>query len=150
MNRTAMAISLATALLGATAACSSSGGKLPIAAPATTAQATLSTFHLLGQFTLKLGAFERLTDTTCTGYEGYSDIAEGTTVTVSDQTGTIIATGRLVGGTTSPGSGICMFRIDVPDTPDGKTFCQVEVSHRGKQTYSAEQAKGDGIAQILG
>lgn len=148
--RTSALLVLTTALLGATAACSSSGGKLPAAMPATTAPATLATFHLTGKFTLKLGAYERLTDTACTGYDGYSDITEGATVTVSDQTGTIIATGRLVNGITSPGAARCTFRIDVPDVPGGKAFYQVEVSHRGRQTYSAEQARGDEISQVLG
>lgn len=75
--------------------------------------------------------------TNCRGTGGYGDIASGTSVTVRDQAGTIIATGQLYSGTynSKPLAKACTFAFLVPAIPDAP-FYTVEVSHRGPLTYS--------------
>ncbi|KIZ16846.1 hypothetical protein SNA_17785 [Streptomyces natalensis ATCC 27448] len=84
----------------------------------------------------------------CTGYSGYDDIAKGAGVTVYDSAGKVVATGAL--GTGKPDSGACVFVAEVPGVPEGSRFYQVEVSHRGKVTVSAAEAKGGKFAASLG
>lgn len=84
----------------------------------------------------------------CTGYSGYDDIREGASVTVYDSAGKVVATGALETG--KPSDGACVFTAKVPGVPDGSKFYQVEVSHRGRLTVSAADAKTDGFAASLG
>lgn len=92
----------------------------------------------------------------CVGSGGYSDITEGAPVTVYDSTGTVIATGQLGGGddrgwtptADTERSNQCWFTFTV-SVPNAD-FYQVEVSHRGKQTYKRSQAQSGSIALTLG
>lgn len=88
------------------------------------------------------------TDGGCTGTGGYSDISEGTTLTVYDAEENVLAVGRL-GQSTSSGSG-CLFYFTVDDVPKEQKFYRVEVAHRGKVTFSAEQATSGDIEMSLG
>ncbi|MCU7825922.1 hypothetical protein KSNIM_30625 [Kitasatospora sp. DSM 101779] len=84
----------------------------------------------------------------CTGTGGYGDIGEGSAVTVYDATGQVIATGHL---NTGARSGLtCRFPVWVSNVPDGPKFYQVEISHRGKITLSADDAKAGRFAASLG
>lgn len=110
---------------------------------------TPTTFTLRGTMTLTgdnvpAGA----TSEDCTGYEGYADIARGASVTVYDQDGKVVASGAL--GTGKPKSAACVFPVSVAGVPEGSRFFQVEVSHRGKLTVSAADARAGKFAASLG
>lgn len=125
-------------------------------APSSTASSP-SGSALSGTLTLGSGAFvwNNASDgsTPCVGYQGYSDIAEGAPVVITDQGGTVIATGQLDHGSATVGADnrgtSCTFTFEVKNVPD-KPFYGVTVSHRGTQTYSAEKAKGGLISLSLG
>lgn len=73
----------------------------------------------------------------CTGMGGYSDIAAGTQVVISDETGTTIAVGRLQPGVaigTPPVGHACRLRFSV-NAPGGHSFYGIEISHRGRLQY---------------
>lgn len=82
----------------------------------------------------------------CTTYGGYSEIGNGTTVTVRGADGDIIATGSLGPGTGSSGS--CVFGFSVPDVPRSE-FYTVEIAKRGPLTYSADEVESGSIHQEL-
>ena len=65
---------------------------------------------------------------------GYSDIAPGTTVTVKNQSETIIGTGSLGAANSDTSRSTCSFPFTVSGLPDA-TFYVVTISHRGDQTY---------------
>lgn len=88
------------------------------------------------------------TNEDCTGYSGYEDIAKGASVTVYDNGGKVVAEGAL--GTGKPKDAACVFPVSIPGVPEGSKFYQVEVSHRGKLTVSAAEAKAGGFASTLG
>lgn len=73
----------------------------------------------------------------CHGSGGYEDIDQGTAVTVYDAKGVVIGTGRLDAGRGGHFLEDCTFPFEVSDLPSAK-FYQVEVSHRGKVTYSRQ------------
>ncbi|WP_345383275.1 hypothetical protein [Pseudonocardia yuanmonensis] len=83
----------------------------------------------------------------CSGSGGYSDVHAGTGVTISNATGAVIATGSLSAGRAS--STTCDFTFTVPDVPAGEDFYQVEVSHRGTLTYTADELRS-GLGLSLG
>src|SRR4051812_9184682 len=56
-------------------------------------------------------------DGSCAGISGFDDLATGTTVTVHDQTGKVIAIGALGPGTYHGGQFACVFSLDVPNVP---------------------------------
>lgn len=106
------------------------------------------TFTLGGTMTLTASQIGG-SDSACFGVGGYSDIAEGTAVTVYGANGNVIATGMLGRGT--PGaSNICTFSVKVPSVPANETFYQVEISHRGKVTVESARAKTVGVLASLG
>lgn len=110
---------------------------------------TPKTFTLRGSMTLTGDNIPTGdTDEDCTGYSGYGDITEGAGVTVYDSTGKVVATGAL--GTGKPVSASCVFPVRVPGVPEGSKFYQVEISHRGKVTVSASEAKAGWFAASLG
>lgn len=90
--------------------------------------------------------YVRADDTTCELMGGFSDVNEGASVTVYDADGAIVGNARLGAGKTiyrednGPRNYIAQcafaFTVDVPSSP----FFQVEVSHRGKVTVTAEEA----------
>jgi hypothetical protein len=78
-------------------------------------------------------------DSNCIGNNGYEDIRYGTPVTVYDGT-QIVAVGSLglgqIAGTQLAPS--CDFAFSV-NVPRGADFYSVEISHRGRLNYPAEQ-----------
>ncbi len=106
-----------------------------------------ATFTMLGMF--KLYGTTSSASGTCEGSGGYSDIADGASVTVYDAAGKVAA----VGAITKPSSlGVlgCTFSIVVPEVPSGEKFYQVEVTHRGKITVTADEAKAGMVSLTLG
>lgn len=110
------------------------------------AAASPGTFTLHGTMTLMkaVGA----PSVGCLDTGGYSDINEGASVTVYDASGKVAAVGRLGKGIYA--SFVCTFPIDVANVPDGQQFYQVEVTHRGKVSVTADQAKAGKVSLSLG
>ncbi|CPR38252.1 putative lipoprotein LpqJ [Mycobacteroides abscessus] len=104
------------------------------------------TFTLTGTFTLNTTS-SATTGDGCHGTGGYQDIAPGTSISVSDEAGTLLAKGVLNSGHGESGSCYMLFSID--DVPSGKKFYKVEVSHRGEVNYTEAEAK-KGISLQLG
>ena len=88
----------------------------------------------------------------CTGSGGYDDIRQGAAVTVYDDAGKVVGTGALDAGryASEDSTAPCLFPVSVAGVPGGSRFYQVEVSHRGKVTVSAAEAKAGGFAATLG
>ena len=108
-----------------------------------------------GTFTLD-GNFE-LTDSVipdgnggCAGDSGYDDIQEGTSVTVYDAAGAVVATGSLTHPKYDEDTYNCDFTVSVPDVPKGEKFYKVEVSHRGTLQLAADDAENGEFAGTLG
>lgn len=83
----------------------------------------------------------------CEGGNGYSDIKAGTTVTVKNGDGTLLASSQL-----SAGSGTesrCVFDFDVTLT-EGEDDYVLSISHRGEMHYTWESLTTDGIGVSLG
>lgn len=74
------------------------------------------------------------------GARGYSDINAGTTVLISNEKGTIIATGKLGTGSKRIDEDSCKFPYKVTGVPAAKIY-SIEVSDRGKLTYSLSDLK---------
>lgn len=103
------------------------------------------TFTLEGSLTL-VDAYG--TSSSCATYGGYSDIAPGADVTVRDAEGTVVASGALQSGRMS-GAG-CRFPFAIADVPGGSAFYQVEVTHRGLVTFTADELAAGGAQLTLG
>ncbi|MFK0022801.1 hypothetical protein [Streptomyces sp. NPDC090798] len=106
-------------------------------------------------FTLK-GNFE-LTDSVvpdgdggCAGTRGYDDIREGTSVTVYNAAGSVVATGALSTPHYDEDSYNCSFDVAVPDVPRGEKFYKVEVSHRGTLQLTSKEAENGEFGGTLG
>lgn len=98
-----------------------------------------SEFDMRGEFYAS-GSITSQMRPPCYGYRGMSDLNQGTSVTVYDASGTIVGAGVLGSGT-SPDRMGCMFPFEVKGVPAGEDFYQVEISHRGRVTVSAEDAQ---------
>ncbi|GAB2752224.1 hypothetical protein GCM10027199_25970 [Amycolatopsis magusensis] len=85
----------------------------------------------------------------CLGSGGYSDIHTGASVTVYGASGSVVGNGHLGPGKSAT-SGSCAYSLLVENVPEGEKFYQVEVSHRGKITVTAENAKAGLVALSLG
>jgi hypothetical protein len=109
-----------------------------------------ATFVLTG--TLTLSEASPGSAGSCEGKGGYSDITPGAAVTVYDAAGAVIGKGYLGNGSSASASGYgaCEFQFSVQSVPEGSKFYQVEISHRGKLTVSAEDAKAGRFASSLG
>jgi hypothetical protein len=107
------------------------------------------TFTLKGEFVLTDGAVDDGIGG-CEGSGGYEDIALGTSVTVYDAAGAVIATSALVLSEFDRAAGTCTYDVDVPRVPSGQNFYQVEISHRGKIQLTADEAKGGSFSGSLG
>ncbi|MGW0551526.1 hypothetical protein [Streptomyces altiplanensis] len=107
------------------------------------------TFTLTGDFTLTDGA---ISDDTggCEGSGGYEDIELGTSVTVYDAGGSVIATSSLILSEFDEAAETCTYDVAVDDVPADEDFYQVEIGHRGKLQLSAEEAKSGGFSGSLG
>jgi len=88
----------------------------------------------------------------CTGTEGYADIGEGSPVTVYNAAAQIVAIGALgKGGTLDAAGWSCLFPFEVAGIPSDSKFYQVEVSHRGKITFSrGDVEQGKVVSLTLG
>ncbi|MFE2723952.1 hypothetical protein [Kitasatospora sp. NPDC059327] len=115
----------------------------------TTAAPTAETFTLTGSMLLANGASSGTAASGCAGLRGYDDIAKGTSVTVYDESGKVLATGALGSGSPKGVDG-CMFPVAVHAVPKGPKFYQVEVGHRGKATLQKEEAEAGLLAVQLG
>lgn len=78
----------------------------------------------------------------------YGDVHSGTEVTIYNGPGEIVATTSLDPGKTLNGRS-CLYPFKVTGVSDSD-FYQVEVSHRGKVTFTREQFEGDDVALTLG
>lgn len=108
-------------------------------------------FTMNGSLTLLDGGSSADLGGECRGFRGYSDLGEGASVTVYDEKGAVIATGTLQAGVPGgAGEFTCQFPFTIEDVPGGSEFYQVEVSHRGKVTVSAEEAREEGAQLSLG
>lgn len=112
----------------------------------TPTSAEAATFDLTGTFTLTDASL----DESCQGSGGYHDIQSGTAVTVYNQAGAVDATGSLAAGRYKAATNSCEYSVDVVGVPDDSKFYQVEVSHRGKITVSAMEAKSGAFGGTLG
>lgn len=91
------------------------------------------------------GELDRLGDGSCMGSGGYSDIAAGTQVVITDDSGKTLTITHL-----EPGSGdqfSCEFQFRA-DVPSGRGYYGVEVSHRG--VVKQREVDLGGIAISLG
>jgi hypothetical protein len=89
-----------------------------------------------------VGGWMNLDDVNCTGMGGYDDIRIGTQVVVTDEKGTVVATGALLGGQIvdlgyEPRK--CKFAFSVGPVPRGHSFYGIQVSHRGVIQYTQQQ-----------
>ncbi len=78
----------------------------------------------------------------CLGKGGYSDIADGASVTLRDEKGTILGAASLREGMLA-GAG-CNFPFTLTDVPDTATFYAVTISHRGEISKSHAEMVADG------
>lgn len=105
-------------------------------------------FELKGEISLMKGATGAADRGECEGYRGYDDIAEGAQVTVYNASGKAVALGTLKNSDYS--GGVCSFSFAVPEVPAGEAIYQVEVTHRGKVSFSDEAARKGAVALTLG
>lgn len=112
--------------------------------------AAAAAFVLTGTLTLAKGSPG--STGSCEGTDGYADITPGAAVTVYDAAGAVVGKDYLGNGSSmsSTGYGACEFQFSVQSVPEGSKFYQVEISHRGKLTVSAEDAKAGRFASSLG
>ena len=113
----------------------------------TNSPSTPATFTMVGTFSL-YGTSSSIGGT-CHGSGGYSDIADGASVTVYDAAGKVDAIGAITKPESLGGLG-CTFSVVVSDVPNGEKFYQVEITHRGKITVTADDAKAGRVALSLG
>ena len=98
---------------------------------------------LTGTFTLQEGTLSATPGKPCAAKSsGYSDISQGTTVTASDGTGKILATGRLGAGQLGPivvsTMSYCVFPLEVRSVPKAD-FYKVKVGRRGGLTHTYQE-----------
>ncbi|MET7904790.1 hypothetical protein ABZS86_26350 [Streptomyces sp. NPDC005355] len=84
----------------------------------------------------------------CSGTGGYSDIDLGTQVNITDEDGTLVATGSL--GLGEKAEAGCVFSFTVDDIAPGSKFYTVEVSHRGGLTQTEAALRAGGLEFTLG
>ncbi|WP_051365092.1 hypothetical protein [Rhodococcus sp. JG-3] len=97
------------------------------------------TFTVAGSMSLTKGSGWDSISTGCVGDGGYDDIRSGAAIKISDESGTVLATGRLEGGQID--SGMCTFPFMVDGVPAGEAFYEIEVSHRGGLTYDEAEMR---------
>lgn len=112
--------------------------------------ATVAALSLIsGESTNKIGGTFTLIDSgfssgkVCSGDGGYSDIDFGSNVTVYDGSGKVLATGILGIGIGSSYSR-CVFPVEISEKVPTKDFYAIEVTRRGKVTYSKSQLEEAG------
>ncbi|WP_121393343.1 hypothetical protein [Actinokineospora cianjurensis] len=128
------------------ALCATLGGGLAWVASANEPPPAPTTFDVRGTFTLYDDDFDAHAQG-CAGNGGYTDIATGTTVTIYDGD-RVLAAGVL--GKGHLGDGECEFAFTVRGVPIGVRTLGVEVSHRGKITFSEQDARTGNVHLELG
>lgn len=112
-------------------------------APSRAAAAPSRTFAVDGDLTLGQGQFSWAggSDTTCSGWQGFDDLAGGTEVVVSDSSGKSLAVGALKAGDATVGldgrAVECTMKFHIDGVPDGVGPYGVAIGHRGVSHYSA-------------
>lgn len=111
----------------------------------TTTMTVRGTMDIEGRDNFSVSAPDAVGNQTCAGSGGYSDLAEGAGVTVTDGSGNTIATGHLEAGIFIRGTDACIFGFQVT-VPDDKDFYGIEVTHRGTVEFSkADMKDGPGL-----
>jgi len=80
--------------------------------------------------------------TSCDGSGGYSDISQGSSVTLMDGKNNIIGTTTLQDGTTTDSGVTCDFTAEIPKVTE-VPFYSLTVGHRSAISYSLSELKGD-------
>jgi hypothetical protein len=75
----------------------------------------------------------------CAGIRGYGDIGPGSPVTVSDESGTLLAKGTIESSRGDKTS--CVLTFKAFDVPAGAKFYKLEISHRGEMSYTEAEVK---------
>jgi hypothetical protein len=83
----------------------------------------------------------------CAGTRGYGDIGPGSAVTITDESGTLLAKGSIENSRGDETS--CMLTFKVFDVPAGAKFYKLEISHRGEMNYTEAEVK-QGVQVSLG
>jgi hypothetical protein len=92
-------------------------------------------FTVEGTITLDHGDFVT-TDDSCFGDGGYNDMHLGTQVVVTDAAQKTVAVGKIVAAEDTVTE--CRLTFRVEDVPRGEDFYGIEVSHRGRLQYTAD------------
>lgn len=86
---------------------------------------------------------EGATIMTCHGRDEYADIQDGASLTVRDETGTVIGTGQLRNGRVGSGAGNrCLFDFTVSDLPDAD-FYSIGIANRDGTVFSRSELEAD-------
>jgi hypothetical protein len=78
----------------------------------------------------------------CSGF-GYSDIGDGTEVTLTDDAGKVLSVGQL------SSAGGCLWNFTLPDVPVGGKFYGITISHRGTVHFTEKELRA-GVTLSLG
>ncbi len=112
--------------------------KPPTARGSASSAPALNPVTVSGELVLQRGQFswQSAADPTCSGLNGFSDLAAGAQITVTDAAGKVLAVGSLQRGvaegiTTDGRATTCSLRFTVSGVPGGVGPYGVEVSHRG-------------------
>lgn len=99
------------------------------------------TFTITGTISLGSSVTVSLTPGfACEGSRGYSNIGPNSPVTVKDETGTLVATGDMI-GSTRPSTSRCLLEFAIDEVPAGKKYYLVEIARRGELSYTEEEAR---------
>lgn len=114
-----------------------------------------STLTVIGQMRLDRGGFAWNRDPAdCWGYQGYEDIRQGASVTVTDSAGKVVALGALKPGkpvVISDRATNCLLRFEISNVPAGLEFYGIEVAHRGVVRFSEKDLVSSmGVTLSLG
>lgn len=129
----------------------------PAAAPVVvqpTVPAVPATFALTGQLTVidsdTTSSFSgvQASGGSCKGQNGFSDLSEGTPVTVKNSVGTIVGSTSLSIGIPN-GAGRCQFWFTMAGVKSGGGFYQIEIGRRGAVTFPEDKAKY-GVTMTIG
>lgn len=83
----------------------------------------------------------------CAGIRGYGDIGPGSSVTIKNESGTLLAKGAIDSSRGDDTS--CILAFKVFDVPAGARFYKLEISHRGEMSYTEAEVK-QGVDVSLG
>lgn len=144
-----------TAALAATLLLTGCGAVLPSGKASPSSSPTPSTFNIVGTLTVTAGEGSEGTEGgDCVTDGGFSDISSGTDVTVTNESGKIVALGKLDAGHTSavqvlptfnpdtvkieqvPQATKCVFGFSVARVPEGENFYSIEMGRRSALRYT--------------